>query len=193
MTVQSLDGFLLTRNWRDTPAGIELEFWFATDAGPLCALIQGERSVFFLEQTQLQRAQSVLDAETGIEVKPVALRSFGLVPVVAVYGRAHRQTRRLADKLRELGLDPLEADINPADRFLMERFVSGSATLQGELRQLGRHQLMDNPAVRGSGYRPRLKVVSFDIETAMEGLQLYSIGVHAVSYTHLTLPPSDLV
>ncbi|WP_431768705.1 hypothetical protein, partial [Serratia marcescens] len=27
-------GFLLTRHWRDTPAGTEVEFWLATDAGP---------------------------------------------------------------------------------------------------------------------------------------------------------------
>ncbi|MFL6607361.1 MAG: hypothetical protein ACJ8HF_03910, partial [Pseudomonas sp.] len=27
-------GFVLTRHWRDTPAGTEVEFWLATDAGP---------------------------------------------------------------------------------------------------------------------------------------------------------------
>ncbi|WP_337468725.1 hypothetical protein, partial [Herbaspirillum sp. CF444] len=27
-------GFLLTRHWRDTPAGTEVEFWLATDGGP---------------------------------------------------------------------------------------------------------------------------------------------------------------
>lgn len=28
-------GFLLTRHWRDTPHGIELTFWLATDNGPV--------------------------------------------------------------------------------------------------------------------------------------------------------------
>jgi DNA polymerase-2 len=180
LTVQTFQGFLLTRNWRDTPGGIELEYWFATDSGPLCAIIRGEQSVFFLAQTQLEQARSALDAAAGVEVKPVKLRSFGLVPVVGIYCNAYRQARRLADSLRDLGLDPLEADINPADRFLMERFVMGAATLQGEPRQLGRHLLLDNPAVKASDYRPALKVVSYDIETAMEGVQLYSIGVHGV-------------
>ncbi len=181
MTVQTFEGFLLTRNWRDTRDGVELEYWFATDEGPLCALVRGERSVFFLEQRQLDRARDLLGAEPGVEVKPVELRSFGLVPVVGIYCPSYRQARRLADALRGLGLDPLEADINPADRFLMERFVTGSAALQGEPRRLGRHIVLDNPAVKAAQYRPGLKVVSFDIETAMEGLQLYSIGVHAVA------------
>jgi DNA polymerase-2 len=181
LTIQTFEGFLLTRNWRDTRGGVELEYWFATDEGPLCALVRGERCVFFLEQHQLDRALDLLGAEPGVEVKPVELRSFALVPVAAVYCPSYRQARRLADALRGLGLDPLEADINPADRFLMERFVTGSAALQGEPRRLGRHIVLDNPALKAAEYRPALKVASFDIETAMEGLQLYSIGVHAVA------------
>ena len=181
MTVQTFEGFLLTRNWRDTQGGIELEYWFATHSGPLCALVRGERSVFFLEQGQLEAARHLLDAEPGLELKPVGLRSFSLLPVVAVYCPSYRQARRLADALRGLGMDPLEADINPADRFLMERFVMGSAVLQGEARQLARHIVLENPALKAAHYRPALKVVSFDIETAMEGLQLFSIGVHAVT------------
>lgn len=186
MTAQSFNGFLLTRNWRDTPAGVELEFWFATDQGPLCALVRGERSVFFLREAELGRARSLLDGEAGIECKPLQLRSFELQPVMAVYCPAYRQARRLADALRECGLDPLEADINPADRYLMERFIAGSALLHGEPRQAGRHLLLENPTFRAADYRPALKVVSFDIETAMEGLQLYSIAVHGVDGDHHT-------
>jgi len=178
LTVQTFEGFLLTRNWRDTRDGIELEYWFASDSGPLCALVRGERSVFFLEQGELEQARALLDAEPGLELKPVQLHSFRLAPVVGVYLPGYRQARRLADALASLGLNPLEADINPADRFLMERFVNGGAVLQGEPRQLGRHILLENPAVKAGDYRPALKVVSFDIETAMEGVQLYSIGVH---------------
>ena len=91
----------------------------------------------------------------GVELKPVALRRFRHGPVVGVYLHSYRQARRWADSLREPGLEPLEADINPADRFLMERFVAGSALLQGEPRQRGRHLLLDNPAVKAADYRPR--------------------------------------
>ena len=186
MTVQTFEGFLLTRNWRDTRDGIELEYWFATDSGPLCALVRGERSVFFLEQGELEQARGLLDPEPGLELKPVQLRSFRLAPMIGIYCPGYRQVRRLADALKNLGLNPLEADINPADRFLMERFINGSAVLQGEPRQLGRHILLENPAVKAGDYRPALRVVSFDIETAMEGVQLYSIGVHGRVGDHHT-------
>ena len=47
LTAQTYLGFLLTRNWRDTPGGVELEFWFSTPEGPLRAQVKGQESVFF--------------------------------------------------------------------------------------------------------------------------------------------------
>jgi DNA polymerase-2 len=181
LTAQTLDGFLLTRNWRDAPEGIELEFWFSTAQGPLCALVRGEHSVFFLAESALPRAQVLLGDTAGLEIRPVKLRDFALSPVVGLYFRHYRQARKAADTLRAHGLDPLEADINPADRYLMERFVAGSARLHGTVRRRGKCMLLEDPAVKAGVYRPALKVVSFDIETAMEGLQLYSIAAHGVS------------
>ena len=180
MTAQSVHGFLLTRNWRDAPDGVELEFWFATAAGPLCALVRGERSVFFLREAELDRARALLAGEQGVECRPLPLRSFGGEPVAAVYCSSHRRARRLADSLRERGMEPLEADINPAERYLMERFIAGSAELHGELRPMGSFLLAENPAIKSGDYRPTLRVASIDIETAMEGLQLYSIAAHGV-------------
>jgi len=179
LTAQTCDGFLLTRNWRDTPGGVELEFWFASDAGPLCVLVRGQHSVFFLPREQAPAAQAVLAPRFACSVRPVELRDFGMRPVVGLYFDSHRQARRAADCLRDNDMEPLEADINPAERYLMERFVTGSARLRGQLRRRGRYLLLENPAMRASAYRPALRVVSYDIETAMQGLQLYSIGVHA--------------
>ncbi len=178
MTAQTFKGFLLTRSWRDTRDGVELEFWFASEQGPLRAVVRGEHSVFFLAQSELARAREILGSEPGVEIREVALRDFHMEAVAGLYFTSYRQARRWADALRKQGLEPLEADINPADRFLMERFVAGAALLRGEPRPAGRHLVLDNPAMKTLEYRPALKVVSYDIETAMEGLQLFSIAVH---------------
>lgn len=181
MTAQTFEGFLLTRNWRDTASGVELEFWFSTAQGPLCVLVHREQSVFFLPESDLPQARAVLGDVPGLQIRPVKLRSFSLAPVAGLYFPQYRQARRAADELRAQGLDPLEADINPADRYLTERFVAGSARLYGEPRQRGEHLLLEDPAVKSGDYLPALKVVSFDIETAMEDLHLYSIAVHGKS------------
>ena len=93
MTTQTFEGFLLTRNWRDTQQGVELEFWFATPEGPLCARVHGERSVFFLPRDEVGRAGEVLGEVPGLEIRPVKLRSFTMAPLAAFYFSRHRAAR----------------------------------------------------------------------------------------------------
>ena len=128
MTAQTLEGFLLTRNWRDAGDGVELEFWFATDEGPLQVLVRDERSVFFLPEGQVPRARELLATEPGVDVRQLALRDFRRVPVSGVYLPGHRQARRAADLLTEQGLEPLEADINPKYAQI-ETAISMSSTM----------------------------------------------------------------
>ncbi|TXS88998.1 DNA polymerase II [Parahaliea maris] len=170
------EGFLLTRDWGDTPRGLELEFWLATTGGPRRLLIRGERSVFFLEAEEAERARALLGGE-GVECRPLALRSFRMAAVVGVYCTAYRTARVLADQLREAGFDPLEADINPADRYLMERFIRGGVRVEFTPGTPGS---LPNPVLKPARSQTPLAVMSFDIETAMEGIQLYSIGIHAL-------------
>lgn len=181
MTAQTLEGFLLTRHWRDTPAGIELEFWFTTAQGPLRVLVHGERSVFFLAESELPAARELLRGRADVEIKPVSLRNFSMQPVAGLYFRQQRQAREVADRLRAAGFDPLEADINPAERYLMERFITGAALLHGRVRRCGRFLLLEEPQLKATDYRPALKVVSFDIETGLDELQLYCIAVHGTA------------
>jgi DNA polymerase-2 len=123
-------------------------------------------------------AAPLLAAEPGLTVGDPLLQDFSRRPVRALYFRSHRQAREAARRLLAAGLCPLEADLNPADRFLMERFITGAARLQGPVTRVGRHLAMESPRLRPVDYRPGLRVASVDIETAMTGLELYSIGVH---------------
>ncbi len=179
MSETTRQGFLLTRHWRDTRQGLELEYWFVTATGPVQVQVQGERSVFFIPRADLESARTVLQRFPAAAVRELPLRDFRLQPLAALYFDSYRQSRRCADELRQLGLDPLESDINPADRYLMERYIAGGAELRGELQPRNGHGAMINPGLRSAAVQPPLKVVSLDIETALEGLQLYSIAVHA--------------
>jgi DNA polymerase II len=174
----SLAGFLLSRHWRDQPDGVELEYWFRTDEGTVQVSVTGEQSVFFVRDSELDAARLAVPGLSGGQVKSLPLKAFDGEPLSGVYFRSHRRARRVSDHLIQAGIDPLEADINPAERYLMERFVTGGAFLQGQASRRGRHLQVKNPRLKGVAFQPRLRVVSFDIETAMEGLELYSIAVH---------------
>ncbi|MFV9064550.1 DNA polymerase II [Serratia fonticola] len=167
-------GFLLTRHWRDTPAGTEVEFWLATDSGPKRLRLAPQTSVAFIPAEQRQRAELLLREERHVELKPLPLQDFHSRPVMGLYCRQHRQLIKLEKLLKEGGVNVFEADIRPPERYLMERFITAPVWFNG---QPDGHGLWLNAQMKPApDYRPTLKLVSLDIETTAHG-ELYSIAL----------------
>ncbi len=173
---QLQQGFLLTRHWRDTSAGTEVDFWLATDAGPRHVRLPPQPSVAFIPAEQRAQAEAVLRGDRGCELRPLALTDFHHRPVLGLYCQQYRQLLRLEKRLREHGVDVYEADVRPPERYLMERFITAPASFGGQPGPGGKGPLLDSQLKPAPGYRPRLQLVSLDIETTAHG-DLYSIAL----------------
>ncbi len=175
--VELQQGFVLTRHWRDTPAGTEVEFWLATDAGPRHIRLPYQPSVAFIPAQQRERAEALLHDELrdepGVELRPLALCDFQQRPVLGLYCQQHRQLMQLDKLLRGAGVDVYEADIRPPERYLMERFITAPVSFAGKADG---GMLLDAQMKPASSYRPQLRLVSLDIETNAQG-ELYSIAL----------------
>ncbi|GAB2803969.1 DNA polymerase II [Halomonas shantousis] len=165
-------GFVLTRHWRDTPEGTQVTFWLATDAGPRYVCLPVQTSVAFVPVAQRARAERSLNGEA--ELRPLELCDFHHRPVLGLYCRQYRQLMNLERRLREAGIDVYEADIRPPERYLMERFITAPVVFAGQEVAAGR--LVGGQLKPAPDYRPRLKLVSLDIETSERG-ELYSIAL----------------
>ncbi|EKN4118924.1 DNA polymerase II [Yersinia enterocolitica] len=172
--VQTRQGFLLTRHWRDTQAGTEVEFWLATDEGPQQVRLLPQPSVAFIPAEQRQRAETVLRDERRWQLRPLELTDFHQRPVLGIYCNQHRQLIRLEKLLKESGVNVYEGDIRPPERFLMERFITAPVWFSGENN--GNGPLLNTQMKPADDYRPTLKLVSLDIETSEHG-ELYCIGL----------------
>ncbi|MFA9216933.1 MAG: DNA polymerase II [Sphingomonadaceae bacterium] len=169
-------GFILTRHWRDTRNGTEIEFWLATDDGPRKIRLTSQTSVAFAEASlrpaiEAQLANSFADA---IALRELALKNFDNQPVVGLYASHYKQLTALERKLREGGIQLYEADIRPPERYLMERFITGAVQWEGGVEQ--GHTVSDCKLKPAPDYRPALKLVSLDIETSAYE-DLYSIAL----------------
>lgn len=167
-------GFVLTRHWRDTPAGTEVEFWLATDNGPRRIRLPYQPSVAFIPEQQREQAERVLLDEKNVELRPLALLDFEHRPVLGVYCQQHGQLMRLETALRKAGVEMFEADVRPPERYMMERFITAPVIFGGNPTADG--LLLDAQMKPHSDYRPALKLVSLDIETTAQG-ELYSIAL----------------
>ena len=162
-------GFILTRRWNDAPAGTEIEYWLATDAGPFKVLLTGQSSVAFVETRFRTVVEAQLAGIPGMELRDLELKTLQQGPVLGVYARHFRQLGQLARKLQPHNVPLLEADVRPHDRYLMERFITAGVLVEEDGR------LKPEP-----DYRPVLKVVSLDIETSQDG-ELYSIALDGMA------------
>jgi DNA polymerase-2 len=175
MTSPGQQAFILTRHWRDTRDGVDLELWLATDQGPRCVLVKAQAAVAFVRESQAGEVEAAIRNDGAFELKPLPLKTLGQDPVRGLYGQSYRAMLRLEKRLAERGITLHEADIRPTDRFLMERFITASVTVEaGEGED---HAVLVNPRLKATDpYRPPLRLVSLDIETSAMG-ELYSVAL----------------
>lgn len=166
-----------------------MSFWLATDNGPRHVRLPMQTSVAFIPATCRYRAKRALSREHGVELRSLALCDFSHRPVLGLYCQQHRQLMNLERRLREAGIEVFEADVRPPERYLMERFITAPVWFTGQETAGG--IVIDVQLKPAPNYRPRLRLVSLDIETSERG-ELYSIALQGCGQRQVYMlgPPS---
>ncbi|MTC46674.1 DNA polymerase II [Providencia sp. wls1922] len=162
-------GFILSRHWRDTRYGVEVSYWLLTDNKPQKVIVPYQQAVGFLPESKFSLVRHLIEGQADISYRSVELRDFKREKVYAIHCQQYRQLQNLDKNCQALGIELLETDIRPCERYLMERFIT--APVWFSRNHQGKYQL--KPC---EGYRPTLHAVSLDIETSQHG-ELYSIGL----------------
>jgi DNA polymerase-2 len=180
--MQTLDGFILTRHWRDTPSGTVVDFWLATDQGPRLMRRTDVTSVSFVPVQYQGDVETVISTMHGVSIKTLELQDFSGRPVLGVYSKHFRQQALIEKELNARNVPVYEADIKPPERYLMERFLTASVTMTVDSFH---NQTFSNcRVVANETYRPKLKIVAMAIEADQSGalrlISLFSPGCSAV-------------
>ncbi len=134
--------------------------WARSADNPVRARFSGIESVMFVPRGSDARADR--RSERDLTTPQGA-------PVDALYFRSQRAMIDERERIRALGGAVFESDVKPHERFLMERFVTGSLQLRGRPRMRGNVLTFDNPAIRtaeGTGASSvHLSLLSLDLET----------------------------
>ena len=147
--------FLLTRDWRDTPRGIEIVLWATGAEGPVRTVLRGQEAVCFIPRSQASPPR--------VRRREVALATLAGLPVDALYFRSRRELEAFRERQ---GAELHESDVRPSDRFLMERFITGPMVVHGRAERRERFVEYVDPRVRAGDGRPALRSIALDIETS---------------------------
>ncbi len=186
-------GFILTRQWRDTPEGVSLEMWLAGEQGPIRLLVPEQFSVCFFRESDLPLVKKVTSRFPSVSYRPVELKNIHNDSVMALYCSGQRQLREVGELLNIEGVHLWEQDIKPVERFLMERFVTASLEFHDENANLIDQSFLSatTKRIRPCNYQPNLTVVSLDIETSLDGKALYSIAVYNLQHAIIFMVDSS--
>lgn len=163
------EAFLLSREWRDADDGVEITLWARAKDKPIRVRLSRQEAVMFVTRD--------VSTHAGRRVERPLVTLHGSHPVDAVYFRSQRMLMAERDRLRDAMSQPFESDVKPSDRFLMERFVTGSLSIEGVARERGGVLHFDNPKIKTADVRVDLSLLSLDLETDGYGGPLLSAAI----------------
>ncbi|SCY38074.1 DNA polymerase II [Desulfoluna spongiiphila] len=170
--MDTLKGYILTREGVDTRDAHCLRYVGTSARGPFEITITTHRPLFFIH-----RGIPLPSELPPYERRAVELTDFQGHPVDALYfgsRNAHYKARKLCE---ESSVQTFEADVYPEDRYLMERFVYGGVEIHGPSRVQDGLIRFTDPTIRKADAMPSFSVLSLDIETGQRG-ELYSVACH---------------
>ncbi len=143
---------------------------------------------FYVDAPDAARARA-LGAPRVLPSERVALRGGALARVEFDLPSDGPGLRR---RLSHAGLRCHEADVRFVTRYLIERGVRGTLGLQGPSREVaGVGLVFDEPEIEPADYTPRLRTLSFDVETDPRAEHVLSIALYGCGASDVLLltPP----
>jgi len=180
-------GVLLTRSQYDIGEKCVFEFWVKSDIGVCQLVVEGETPICFVTNDDVDKIMGYANLQKiDVEAKPLSLMTFEKTRCYGLYAKnlkSYYALRRLANSI---GIELLEDDIKPIDRYLMERFVKNELVFSGNINRgaPGSCFRVTNCKIKQGRYKPSSSsFVSVDIECDEKG-NLFSIGLHQPDLEH---------
>ncbi|MBS3117298.1 DNA polymerase II [Candidatus Woesearchaeota archaeon] len=138
---------------------------------------------FFIKKKDGKKAEKLEEfPEIVKRIEKTNYRDFQGNNVIKIVLNNPKEVPRLRKKLEEEKVTCYEADIRFAYRFLMDKEIKGSLSIEGKYEK-GKYvqRVYEEPVIKSATWEPKLKVLSIDIETNPDTTDIYSIALHTKS------------
>lgn len=185
MAPMSVQGRVLTRHASQRDGHLVLQYYLATEQGPVLVEVHDTEYLCFCHQMDVAALQLQMPGQV-LRFVPLALKSFKGAAVAGIYAKSSSTMRTVQRIAKDADIPLFEADIRPEQRFLIERFVALDVAFLGHFSATCNDSLEANSlpvfiAERAKSIAPltavNLRCISLDFECSFEGL-LYSVALY---------------
>ena len=169
-------GFILQPTYRIEAGRPVVHLYGRLESGASFLVRDGrEMPHFFVREKDAEKARK----EGAGPLTPAGKVTLAAEPVSRVEVRVPAEAPPLRDRLTREGVACYEADVRFAMRYLIDRGIRGTVSIEGEGRPAdGIGMVFEAPELQPADWSPRLSTLSFDIETDPEARRLLSIALH---------------
>jgi DNA polymerase-2 len=157
--------------------------------------IKEYRPYFYIKNKDYEKGNKIDKAlkSFNAEIEDTKLKNFNDEYVLKVYTELPVDVTKLRKKLEEEeNIECYEADIRFYQRFLIDYDIKGSLEITGKYKK-GNFvdRIYENPMLNGSDWKPKLKVLSIDIETDSKAKNIYCVSLHTEEYSKVIIVSID--
>ena len=177
-------GFIVYPTYRMEFDNAKIHLFGRLENGESFLSIHDYSPYFYIKKEDLEKAKNIFTFET----EKVKLKDFKKNDVVKIIIKNPRNISDAKKMFENQGIVCYEADLRFTMRFLIDKGIQGSLNIEGEYKK-GEYvdRIYENPEITPSDFFPKLKVLSFDIETDMKGEELYSVSIVCENYKEVII------
>ena len=180
-----MKGFILYPTYRVLNAKAQVLLFGRLENGESFVTISDFKPYFWIKQEDRKKAESIISSLRieGIVLEDSDCQNFDRQPVTKVTLNIPREVPELRKLFLEKNIPCYEADIRFSYRFMIDQGIQTSLEIEGVHARMPEEFYVDrvyiNPILSPAYFWPSLHILSFDIETDMEGTKLYSISLYS--------------
>lgn len=170
-----MKGFVVYPTYRMKEDYTDIHIFGRLENGESFLTINRFRPYFYIRKKDLARA---LKIRKFYQENP-KMKNFYGEEVIKVILNTPKDVPELRKEFEDQDIECYEADIRFSYRFLMDNNIRGSLDIDGTYEKgEGVDRVYKEPTIKPVEWKPKLKVLSLDIETDMEAKEIYAISIY---------------
>jgi len=135
---------------------------------------------FFIEESDLKKVSLLLK---NFKAEKTQFTNFAGKKVIKISSSLHTELNKLIHVIHKKDVNTYESDIKPHFRFLMDNNLLGTVNIEGDYEMSEKvDRLYKEPKITHSEFKPKLKILSIDIESDKHTGKLFCIGLYSENY-----------